>query len=102
MKSYFEELRDSVSSNPKKYLIRGLLALAALWFIFSDFGLVKRVGMELENRQLEKRVAEEQQKIAVQRAVIENAYRPDSVEKVARERYNFRRDDETVFIIREE
>jgi len=98
----FSDIRDSISSNPKKFLIRLLLALFALGLVFGDFGLIKRVRMELENRRLEERLAEEEQKIAEQQAIIEHAYSPDSVEKVARERYNFHKEDETVFIIKEE
>lgn len=100
--SYFSDIRDSISSNPKKFLIGLLLSLFALWFVFGDFGLLTRLSMELEHRQLEERLAEEQQKIAEQKAMIDHAGSPDSVEKVARERYNFHKEDETVFIIKDE
>ncbi|HHE31599.1 MAG TPA: septum formation initiator family protein [Chlorobaculum parvum] len=98
----FSDIRDSISSNPKKFLIRLVLAIFALGLVFGDFGLIKRVQMELENRRLEERLAEEEQKIAEQQAIIEHVYSPDSVEKVARERYNFHKDDETVFLIKDE
>lgn len=87
--------------NPLRFLIRGFLAVVVLWFIFSDFGLVTRISMELENRQLEKSVAADQQRIEAQSRTIRNVYQPDSVEKAAREHYNFRRKGETVFIIAE-
>ncbi len=100
--SYFSDIRDSISSNPKKFLIGLVLALFAFWFVFGDFGLLTRLSMELEHRQLEERLAAEQQKIAEQKAMISRAGSPDSVEKVARERYNFHKADETVFIIKDE
>lgn len=102
MMTSFSDIRNWISSNPKRFLIGLALALFALSFIFGDFGLIKRISMELENRRLEERLADEEHMIDEQRAVIENAYQqPDSVEKVARERYNFHKDGETVFIIRE-
>jgi cell division protein FtsB len=101
MTRYFTELWDSIRSNPKRVALFAVLAVAAIWFVFGDFGLVTRISMELENRKLEKLQKEEQQKIVTLRCTIKNAYQPDSVEKVARERFNFHRKGETVFIIRE-
>ncbi|MGC8775255.1 MAG: septum formation initiator family protein [Chlorobaculum sp.] len=100
MTKYLTELWDLIRLNPKKFVIRALLVLAAIGFIFGDFGLVTRISMELENRKLEKLQAEEQEKIVELRSTIKNAYQPDSVEKVARERFNFHKKGETVFIIR--
>jgi cell division protein FtsB len=101
MTSYLTDIWDSIRLNPKKYVIRVILVLVAIGFVFGDFGLVTRVSMELENRKLEKLQAEEEQKIVELRGTIKNAYQPDSVEKVARERFNFHKKGETVFIIRE-
>ncbi|NTU57941.1 MAG: septum formation initiator family protein [Chlorobiaceae bacterium] len=100
MTKYLTEIWDYIRLNPKKFVIQAVLALIALWFIFGDFGLVTRVGMELEHRQLEKRQAEEQKKIVAQQNMIQHADHPDSIEKAARERYNFRKKGETVFIIK--
>lgn len=101
MTSYLTDIWDSIRLNPKKFVIRVILVLAAIGFVFGDFGLVTRISMELENRKLEKLQAEEQRKIVELRGTIKNAYQPDSVEKVARERFNFHKKGETVFIIRE-
>jgi len=101
MARYFTDIWDSICSNPKKVTVRAILAFALFWFVFGDFGLVTRIGMELENRKLEKLQTEEQKKIVALQKTISNAWLPDSVEKVARERYNFHRKGETVFIIRE-
>jgi cell division protein FtsB len=101
MSRYFTDIWDFIRSNPKKFTVRAILAFALFWFVLGDFGLVTRVGMELENRKLEKLQTEEQQKIVSLQKTINNAWLPDSVEKVARERYNFHRKGETVFIIKE-
>jgi cell division protein FtsB len=100
MARYITDIWNSIRSNPKKFTVRGILAFALFWFVFGDFGLVTRIGMELENRKLEKLQAEEQKKIAALQKTINSAWLPDSVEKVARERYNFHRKGETVFIIK--
>ena len=102
MASYLTDIWDSIRLNPKKYVIRVILVLAAIGFVFGDYGLATRIGMELENRKLEKLKTEEEQKIVELRGTIKNAYQPDSVEKVARERFNFHKKGETVFIIREQ
>jgi len=100
MTRYLTEIWDYIRSNPKKFVIQAGLALFAFWFIFGDFGLVTRISMELEHRQLAKRQAEQQKKIAADQGTIQHAYNPDSIEKAAREKYNFRKKGETVFIIR--
>ncbi len=100
MSKYFTEIWDYIRSNPKRFVVQTLLALFAFWFFFGDFGLVTRFGMEREHRQLIERQSEEQKRIVDDRATIRQAYNPDSIEKVAREKYNFRRPGETVFIIR--
>ena len=101
MSRYLTEIWDSIRSNQKKVALWAALLVVAVWFVFGDFGLVTRIRMEFENRKLEKLQAEEQKKIVTLRSTIKNAYQPDSVEKVARERFNFHRKGETVFIIRE-
>ena len=102
MASYLTDIWDSIRLNPKKYVIRVILVLVAIGFVFGDYGLATRISMELENRKLEKLQTEEEQKIVELRGTIKNAYQPDSVEKVARERFNFHKKGETVFIIREQ
>ncbi len=101
MSRYLTEIWDSIRSNPKRLALWVALSVVAVWFVFGDFGLMTRIQMEFENRKLEKLQKEEQQKIVTLRSTIKNAYQPDSVEKVARERFNFHRKGESVFIIRE-
>lgn len=100
MTHYFRELWSTIRENPRTYLVRAIFFLFVFWFVFGDFGLVTRITMERDHRVLRELVAREQKKIGADRAVIQNAFQPDSIEKVARERYNFRKKGETVFIIR--
>jgi cell division protein FtsB len=101
MTKYFTDIWDYIRSNPKKFIMQALLALFLFWFVFGDYGLVTRIGMERDHRQLRGRQTEEQKKIVEDRETIRQAYNQDSIEKVAREKYNFRKPGETVFIIRQ-
>ncbi|HWR01980.1 MAG TPA: septum formation initiator family protein [Chlorobaculum sp.] len=101
MTRYLTEIWDYIRSNPKNFFFQAVLVVLVLWFVFGDFGLVTRISMELEHRQLEKRQSEEQNKIVAEQGKIQHADHPDSIEKAAREKYNFRKKGETVFIIRQ-
>ncbi|NTU68352.1 MAG: septum formation initiator family protein [Chlorobiaceae bacterium] len=100
MTKYLTDIWDYIRTNPKRFIVQALLALFVFWFFFGDYGLVTRFSMEREHRQLMERQGEEQKKIVEDRATIRQAYNQDSIEKVAREKYNFRKPGETVFIIR--
>jgi cell division protein FtsB len=69
--------------------------------LFDDYGIVKRFRMEAEHRMLLDRQKVEQKRIFDNELRIRYALEPDSVEKAARERYNFRKPGETLFIIRD-
>ncbi len=77
------------------------LLLFVFWMLFDDYGIVKRIRMEAEHRMLIDRQKVEQKKIIDNEQRIRYALEPDSIEKAARERYNFRKPGETLFIIRE-
>ncbi|MCF8383328.1 MAG: septum formation initiator family protein [Chlorobium sp.] len=96
----FYGLRDFISSSPKKFLFLILFGFIVIWFLFDDYGLLKRIRMEAEYRMLLERSRQEQQRIVDNEQRIRNAYSADSIEKAAREKYNFRREGETLYIIR--
>jgi cell division protein FtsB len=102
MTKYLADIWDYIRSNPKKFIIQALLLLFVIWFVFGDYGLVTRIRMEREHRMLMQRQEQEQKKITEDQEKIKHAYHPDSIEKVAREKYNFRAKGETVFIIRQQ
>jgi cell division protein FtsB len=93
-------LWDSFQSNPKKVLTRLAALFFVIWFLFDDYGIVKRVRMEAEYRSLLERQRIEQQKMVDNEQRILHASVPDSIEKAARERYNFRKPNETLFILK--
>ena len=97
----FDTIWEYLYTNPKQILFRVAVVVIVLWFLFDDYGVVKRVRMETEYRFLLERQKIEQQKILANEQRILHASEPDSIEKAARERYNFRKPGETLFIIRE-
>jgi cell division protein FtsB len=99
VKKIINRIWEHIRSNPKKFFFRIAFVLFLVWFLFDDYGLIKRVRMEAEHRQLASRLKIEQQQILANEQRIHHANEPDSIEKAARERYNFRKDGETLFII---
>jgi hypothetical protein len=100
MTRHFTEIWDYIRMDPKRFIGLSGLVISVLWFLFGDFGLMTRISMEREHRALEEQQSEIQKKIFADRETIRHAYHPDSIEKVARERFNFRKEGETEFIIR--
>jgi len=98
----FDTIWEYLHSNPKQILFRVAVVVIVLWFLFDDYGVVKRIRMETEYRFLLERQKIEQQKMVDNEQRILHASEPDSIEKAARERYNFRKPGETLFIIREQ
>jgi len=96
----FHGLRDFISSSPNKFLLLIFSVFVVIWFLFDDYGLLKRIRMEAEHRMLLEQSKEEQQRIVDNEQRIRNASSSDSIEKAARERYNFRREGETLYLIR--
>ena len=85
----------------KFFFFKGLFALFMYSMLFDDYGILKRIRMEAEHDMLLERQKIEQKRIIDNEQRIRYALEPDSLEKAARERYNFRKPGETLFIIRE-
>ncbi|MEI7933673.1 MAG: septum formation initiator family protein [Chlorobiaceae bacterium] len=100
MKKNRYTLWEYIHANPKKMLFWVGVVYFIFWILFDDFGLVKRVRMEADHIRLLERQKVEQKKIIDNELRIRHARDPDSIEKAARERYNFRKPGETLFIIK--
>jgi cell division protein FtsB len=101
VKKIIKRIWEYIRSNPKNFFFRVAFVLFVIWMLFDDYGIVKRIRMEAEYRRLLDRQKVEQQTIIDNELRIRYAMEPDSIEKAARERYNFRKPGETLFIIRE-
>ncbi|MCG8342516.1 MAG: septum formation initiator family protein [Chlorobiales bacterium] len=91
-----------VLSNPRKIFLLALAGVVVLWVVFGNYGVVARLRMEAENRMLKDLQKQEELKIKENTRRIRKADDPETIEKIAREKYNFSRDDETLFIIEDE
>ncbi len=101
MKKIGKKIWEYIHSNPKNFFFRVAFALFVFSMLFDDYGIVKRIRMEAEHDMLLERQKIEQKRIIDNEQRIRYALMPDSLEKAARERYNFRKPGETLFIIRE-
>ena len=101
MKKKLDNLREWIYAHPKKIIFWMAVVYFVFWILFDDFGLVKRIRMEADHIMLLDKQKVEQQKIIDNELRIQHARYPDSIEKAAREKYNFRKPGETLFIIRE-
>ncbi|MCW8798886.1 MAG: septum formation initiator family protein [Prosthecochloris sp.] len=88
-------------SNPKKIFILAVIGVLLVWGVLGDYGIIARLRMEADHRALEARQELEEKTIVENREKIRKVNQPDAVEQIAREKYNFRKDGETLFIIRE-
>ncbi len=101
MKKIIWKIWENIRSNPKKFIFRVAVVLFVFWMLFDDYGIIKRIRMEAEYRTLVDRQKVEQGKMIVNESRIRYALEPDSIEKASREKYNFRKPGEALFIIRE-
>jgi len=88
-------------SNPRKVIMFAVAGMAVFWGLFGDYGIVSRIRMEVQHRLLLERHEAIEQEIALNRQRVRQALTPEAVEKVAREKYNFRKPGETLFILRQ-
>lgn len=100
MKKIVRTSWEYVHSNLKKIFLLLLVVYLIFWIFFDDYGIVKRIRMEVDHGMLLERQKAEQAKIIENALRIQHARDPDSIEKAAREKYNFRKPGETLFIIR--
>ncbi len=91
-----------VLSHPRKIFLLALAGVVVLWVVFGNYGVVARFRMEAENRMLKDRQEAVELKIIENTRKIGSANDSGTIEKVAREKYNFSKDEETLFIIEDE
>ncbi len=90
-----------VLTNPRKLFLLALAGILLLWIVFGDYGVLARFRMEAENRMLRMKKEQEEMKIIENQAKIQSAQDSATIEQIAREKYNFMKEDETLFILQE-
>ena len=88
-----------ILSRPRKIFLLVLAGIFVLWIVFGDYGVVARLRMEAEHGMLRARQQQEESKIIENTRKIRQVDDPEAIEKIAREKYNFSRDEEILFII---
>ena len=87
-------------------LLRFLLVMAllgaAMWFIwFDSYSLVRRTRWQREHAQLQEENARLKEEIAMLQSQLEAPPSDETIERIAREQYGMRREDETVYRVEE-
>ncbi len=83
----------------RKFFVYLLILLAILSYaVFGKKGILQRVEVEMENRQLKEKLRTEEDKSLMLQKEIEDIKTSDKkIEKVAREKYNMVKDGEEIY-----
>ena len=99
-------LKDRVSrmlKNPKKLLVLAGGLFLTLYVLFDNKGIVRRISLEVQRREMQEKVEEAKEETERLRAQIK-ALEGDkkTIEKIARERYGMARPGETVYRVKKD
>ncbi|KXK41023.1 MAG: Cell division protein FtsB [Chlorobi bacterium OLB5] len=83
----------------RKFFVYLLILLAVLSYaVFGKKGILQRVELEMENRELRDKLKAEQERTIILQKEIEDLKTSDKkIEKVAREKYNMVKDGEEIY-----
>lgn len=94
------KLFQSVRINKKKYILIAVVLLFTFYFIFSDYGLIKRFSLELELKSKNKEVeACKTTKDSLNKIIYKLQTDSLEIERIAREKYGMTKDNEEVYYI---
>ena len=92
-----------ITRNRKKALILLAGSLAAVYLLFDNKGIIKRISLEVQRRQVVEKVEEAQKetlRLQVQKKALEGDKK--TIEKIAREKYGMSRQGETVYRVKKD
>ena len=92
-----------ITRNRKKGLILLAGSLAAVYLLFDNKGIIKRISLEVQRRQVVEKVEEAQKetlRLQVQKKALEGDKK--TIEKLAREKYGMSRRGETVYRVKKD
>jgi len=92
-----------ITRNRKKGLILLAGSLAAVYLLFDNKGIIKRISLEVQRRQVVEKVEEAQKetlRLQVQKKALEGDKK--TIEKIAREKYGMSRQGETVYRVKKD
>ncbi|MBC8043555.1 MAG: septum formation initiator family protein [Rhizobacter sp.] len=100
VRSQLAALYDDIAQNPRRYFALTLSGLAVIYLLFGDYGLFARLKMEYRKHALTGALAAENRRTDSLRISLKRAAELDEIERIAREKYNLARKDETVYLLK--
>lgn len=98
--SFFKNIIGYIYHRRRLFLFLIVLLLILAYAVFGKKGLLQRVDLELENRELQKKLKEEQEKtLMLQKEIDELKTSDKKIEKVAREKYGMTKEGEEIYKI---
>ena len=98
--NFFKNILRYIYSRRRMFILFFLLLLILAYAVFGRKGLLQRVDLELENRELQKKLKDEQEKTLILQKEIDELKTSDKkIEKVAREKYGMTKDGEEIYKI---
>lgn len=98
--SFFKNIVRYIFHRRKFFLYLIVLLLILSYAVFGKKGILQRVELEMENRDLKERLKTEQDKTIMLQKEIEDLKTSDKkIEKVAREKYGMVKDGEEIYKI---
>lgn len=75
-----------------------VLLLIVVYAVFGKKGILQRVELEMENKELQRKLKEEQEKVLILQKEIEDLKSSDKkIEKTAREKYGMTKEGEEIY-----
>lgn len=100
LKSRLKRISDDAIARPKKYVGFAVIGFVFFYMLFSDYGVISRIRLELQRAQLQSELNAEIHRTNTLKAQIEAAKKLETVEKLAREKYGFSKAGETIYLIK--
>ena len=98
--SFFKNIVRYIYQRRRLFTYLLVLLLILSYAVFGRKGILQRVDLELENRQLQQKLKNEEDKTqALQKEIEELKTSDKKVEKVAREKYGMKKEGEEIYKI---
>ena|SRR5438477_9016347 len=98
--SFFKNIVRYILQRRRLFIYLFILLMILSYAVFGKKGILQRVDLELENRQLQQKLKNEQDKTqSLQKEIEELKTSDKKVEKVAREKYGMTKEGEEIYKI---
>jgi cell division protein FtsB len=95
---FFKNIFSYIYHRRRMVLYLLVLLVIAFYAVFGKKGILQRVELEMENKELQRKLKEEQEKtIILQKEIDELKSSDKKIEKVAREKYGMLKEGEEIY-----